>query len=116
MKEQIRISEIKQALQDHRFRDKLPESLLPEVQAFLNNPGCGCNRSFFYKLVTECSDQLKQYFPTKILSIEEKPQWQVINCHVDNLSLHLKNLPIGNKKIAVARWEDQVTVIVNFTD
>ena len=40
----------------------------------------------------------------------------VINCHIDELAARLQKLPLGRKYISVARFEDQVTCIVNELD
>lgn len=39
----ISLLDIKTAMKDETFRSKLPESLNPEVQKFINNPSCSCN-------------------------------------------------------------------------
>ncbi len=117
MKKQIRISDLKQALHDYRFREKLPTCLDAEVQAFLTNPGCACNQPLYKKLFSECQDQLSQYYPDLLIAVpEESSHWQVINCHIDLLEKRLRTLPIGNKKITISRWEDQITAVVNFSD
>ncbi len=54
----LRPSDVKVALQDARFRDRIPESLLPEVQQFLKNPGCACNSSLYRKVISSCRAQL----------------------------------------------------------
>ena len=39
--------------------------------------------------------------------------WTVINCHVSEIESRLKALGPGRMQIAIARFEDQATVIVN---
>jgi hypothetical protein len=39
--------------------------------------------------------------------------WTVINCNIDELEKRLKALPPGRKQLELARYEDQVTVVVN---
>ena len=39
--------------------------------------------------------------------------FHVINCSIGEVEERLKRLPNGHKQIAVARYEDQVTIIVN---
>ena len=42
--------------------------------------------------------------------------WTVINCHIDELESKLKKLPPGRKQIAITRYADQATVVVNELD
>jgi hypothetical protein len=71
------------------------------------------------------SHKVAEYFPTKETDKEEfqkkadslsRNEWQVINCHIDELSTKLKSLGPGRKQLDVARFEDQVTVVVNHLD
>ena len=119
----ITLLDIKQALKDSRFRDTLPPNLIDEVQKFLKNPGCACNMPLYRKILSECSDQIKQYFPNReITDIKEEVKklsenkFSVINCSIDELENKLRKLGNGRKQIAIARYEDQVTVIVNDLD
>lgn len=116
----INLLDIKQALRDSRFRESLPKSLNEDVQKYLNNPGCACNTPFYRKILKECGDQLKAYYPGRDLSnindeIKKLAQnnWSVINCHINELEDRMRKLPKGRKQIAMTRYEDQVTVIVN---
>jgi hypothetical protein len=119
----ISLFDVKQALRDSKFRDSLPETLLPEVQRFLNNPSCTCNYSIYVKILKDAKDQLIQFYPEKqYLSPDEekerlaKNNFTVINCSIGELEARLKLLKPGRKQIAVARFEDQATVIVNELD
>lgn len=62
------------------------------------------------------SKELLQYYPGKesVETEEEQPQvdWTVISCHVDELTSRLRKLPKPVSVQGVARWEDQVTVII----
>lgn len=116
----VTLLDIKQALKDSRFRSSLPPELSEELQKYLQNPSCACNLPLYKKIITECKDQVSQYYPNKEISnIEEEVQklaennWSVINCHIDELEKNLRKLNVGRKQIAIARYEDQVTVIVN---
>ena len=82
-----------------------------------------CNMPLYRKILSDCSDQIKQYFPNREISnIQEEVKrlaqnkFSVINCSVDDLESHLRKLGIGRKQIAISRYEDQVTVIVNDLD
>ena len=123
MIKKIGLMEVKQALRDKRFREALPESFKEELQKYHQNPGCACNVPFYKKVMTEAKEQLQQYFPNRsVADLEEDAKklmenhWSVINCHVDELESRLKKLPSGRKQIAVTRFEDQVTVVVNELD
>lgn len=120
----IGLMDVKNALKDQRFREKLPESLTPELVKYLNNPGCGaCGTKLFRKILRDCRPQLQSYFPGREIYKEEEEaaklaenHWSVINCHIDELEDILRGLPPGRKQLAVCRYEDQVTVVVNELD
>lgn len=123
MKKKVSIHDIKQALLDERFRATLPEELNADVMKFMKNPGCSCNHPIYLNVMKKASKQVADYFPSKeepnVAEIEKdverssKNQWQVINCHVNELSEELRKLGPGRKQLDVARWQDQVTVVVN---
>lgn len=117
---EITLLDIKTALKDSKFRDKLPESVLKDVQKFLQNPNCTCNFPIYEKILKEAKDVVSEYFPNKkIKTLDEKVDklsknnFTVINCSIGDLEKRLKSLPPGRKQIAMARFEDQITVIVN---
>ena len=119
----VSLMDIKNAMKDEKFRATLPESLAPEVQKFVNNPSCSCNVPVYKKIIKEAKDQVLAYFPGKeIMSQEEeierlsKNNWRVINCSIGDLEKEMKKLPAGRKQLAMSRYEDQVTVIVNELD
>jgi hypothetical protein len=119
----ISLLDVKKALRDSEFRKTLPESLLDDVQKFLNNPGCVCNVPIYRKIMKFGGEQLKKYFSDKILVTPEeeeaklaKNNWSVINCSIGELEANLKKLNKGRKQIAISRYEDQVTVIINELD
>ena len=119
----VTLLDIKQALKDRRFRESLPFTMAEEVQKYLQNPSCACNLPLYKKIITECKKQVEDYFPSREISnLNEEVKkladnnWSVINCHIDELESYLKKLSTGRKQIAIARYEDQVTVIVNDLD
>ena len=119
----ITILDVKKALKDSRFRLSLPKELEKEVEEFLNNPGCACHVPLYKKIIKDCKDQLQKYYPnTQIPDQDEELKklaenhWSVINCHIDELEKKLSKLGPGRKQLDVARWEDQVTVVVNDLD
>lgn len=123
MKKRISIHDVKQALLDDRFRKSLPEDLQDDVQKFLKNPGCACNHPIYIRVMQKARPQLIEYFPTKETPTEEDAQkefekltknnWQVVNCNIQDLSSELKKLGPGRKQLDIARYQDQVTVVVN---
>jgi hypothetical protein len=115
--------DIKQALRDGEFRKSLPAAFEKELLAYLSNPSCPCNIPLYRKILKECKEQLQKFFPDKKIldEIEEiknlaKNHFSVINCGKDELERKLHALAPGRKQIAIARHEDQVTVIVNELD
>ena len=115
--------DIKTAMKDESFRAKLPQSLAPEIEKFINNPSCSCNVPLYKKIIKEAKEQVLNYFPGKeIMSQEEeverlsKNNWIVINCSIGDLEKELKKLQNGRKQIALSRYEDQVTIVVNELD
>lgn len=120
---QISLMEVKQALRDSRFRESLPEVFKGDVQKYLQNPGCACNLPIYRRILREAVPQLKAYYPGKeIANLEEEisrlaqNHFSVINCHKDQLEEQLRLLGPGRKQIALSRYEDQVTVVVNDLD
>lgn len=119
----ITLLDVKKALKDSRFRLSLPKEMEKDINDFLNNPGCACHMPLYKKVVSECKDQLKKYYPNlevpdheeEIKKLSEN-HWTVINCHVDELEKRLGKLGPGRKQLDVARWQDQVTVVVNDLD
>lgn len=118
---QLTLLDIKQALWDDRFRKMFPE-YNKEISEFLTNPGCACNIDLYRKLM-EHKDRMQEYFPTRLIITPKeemeamsKGKWKVINCNVNELEKELKKLPPGRRQLAVGRWQDQVTVIINEID
>lgn len=119
----ITIQEVKQALADPAFRRKLPDRLKEDVQKYEQNPECVCNVSIYRNILRYARKELAEYFPQS--EIEDPDQlvaqlaqnhFSVINCHINDLEAKLKKLPSGRKQIQIARWQEQVTVIVNELD
>jgi hypothetical protein len=123
MKKKVNIHDIKQALLDERFRESLPPELTDDVQKFLKNPGCACNHPIYMSVMRKAGKEIASYFPTKETPTSEeveknferfaKNEWAVINCSIHDLSSELKKLPVGRKQLDIARWEDQITIVIN---
>lgn len=121
MKKKIDIIDVKQALSDPRFRDSLGVSFQEDISKYLTNPGCRCNHKIYRRILKEAKKQLLEYFPdrhevtdeTQEISNLAKNYFTVINCNKDELQSELRKLPPGRKQLAIARYEDQVTVVVN---
>jgi hypothetical protein len=122
-KRKLGLLEVKQAfLADVRFREMFLPDLKTEIDAALKNPTCACNRKLYDRFF-EFPEKLASYFPNREIEsaqsqaeISSKNQFTVINCHVNELSERLKRLPSGRKQIAVTRYQDQITAIVNELD
>ena len=115
----ITLQEIKKALKDSRFREKLPINLQNDVTKFLSNPSCACNAPLYRKILSECSEILLSYYPNREVTnevideiVKEEGSWMVINCHINELENNLRKIKYSKTNIAVARYEDQVTVII----
>lgn len=120
MKRKVTLHDIKQALLDNRFRETLPPELEKDIEKFLNNPGCSCNVAIYQKVAKLAAKQLSDYYPSKDVqdptSVPERlarNQWMVFSCSIHELEEKLKKLSPGRKQLEIARWQDQVTVVVN---
>jgi hypothetical protein len=115
IRRKIGILDIKQALYDERFCRLFPE-MAEDIKKSLQDPACPCNRPLYSKLL-DYPDRLKQYWPNgEFINPKEevaKNNFLVINCHIKELEKQLRRLPPGRKEIAVARYEEQVTVVIN---
>jgi hypothetical protein len=121
IRRKLGILDVKQAIFDERFQKLFPE-LKEDIDKVIKDPTCACNRSIYLKFF-QYKDRLEKFFPNRAVeSVEEEKQklaennWTVINCPIAELEGRLRKLPPGRKQIAVARFEDQVTVIVNHLD
>lgn len=120
----ITLQDVKNALKDVSFRQKLPTQFKEDIQKYEQNPGCSCNLPIYRKILKEAGTYLLAYYPnkTELSNPDEellklaKNNWKVINCHVDELEDKLKKLPVGRKQIAITRYIDQVTVVINELD
>lgn len=119
-KTEVTLLDIKTALRDPKFRDKLPATVKDDVQKYLSNPNCTCNFPIYEKILKEAKKEIQAYFPDKEYKSTDdklenlaKNNFSVINCSIGELEYNLKSLKPGRKQIAVTRYEDQVTVVVN---
>lgn len=108
-------------MKDSQFRNKLGIDFKEDVQKYEQNPGCACNLPIYIKILKFGKTQLKEYYGNQEIIVADEQllienNWKIINCHINELEEKLKNLASGRKQIAVARWQDQVTVIVNELD
>ena len=124
MVKKIALLDVKQALLDPRFREKLPDDLKEEVGKFLNNINCSCNIPLYRRLLKYHRNLLAEFFPgaeiideTAEMEKLSKNYWKVINCHISELEGELKKiLPTGRVQLAVARYQDQITVVIDQLD
>lgn len=123
MSKKISLLEVKSALKDSRFRMSLPKSFEKDINEFLNNPGCACHIPLYRKILKDCKEQLERYYPDseiedpaeEVKKIADN-QWRVINCDINNLESELRKLGPGRKQLDIARYENQVTVVINELD
>lgn len=123
MQKKITINDVKKALKDERFRSTLPKEIEKEVNNFLDNPSCACNIPLYKKIIKDCRDQLLKYYPSTSIPEEDdyleklaQNNWTVINCHISELEKKLNKLGPGRKQLDVARYQDQVTIVINELD
>jgi hypothetical protein len=118
IKRKLGILDVKQAIFDERFQKLFPE-LKEDIDRVIKDPTCSCNRSIYLKFF-QYKDRLEKFFPNRYIEpVEEsiaENHWTVINCHVTELEGKLRKLPPGHKQLAVARYEDQITIVVNHLD
>lgn len=119
----ISIKEVQAALKDINFRQSLPPELREDITKYENNPNCPCNLPIYRNVLKYATKQLKERFPSQEIinpDLELPPlvknNWTVINCNVSELEGKLKELSPGTKSIAITRWEDQVTAVINELD
>jgi len=120
----VNLLEIKQALlNDGRFRDSFPD-LKEEILKFVQNPGCpSCSLPLIRKIINQYPQVVQEYFSGREVVNEAEEvkklmenHWSVISCHVDELEQKLRSLSTGRKQIAIARFEEQVTIVINELD
>ena len=120
-KKKIGLIDVKSALRDGRFRKMLPSDYEKDINEFLSNPNCPCNLNLYKNILKDCIEQLSAYFPGRDIEKVDtnnliNNSWSVINCTILELESKLKKLPPGRKQLAVTRFEDLVTVVVNELD
>lgn len=76
----------------------------PQIQNANQMPVGGNNQNFIPNQTIPVNDT--RPMPTS-------HNFHVINCSIGEVEERLKKLPLGLKQIAMARYEDQVTIIVN---
>lgn len=116
----VGLMDVRMALSDDRFRAMFPE-LKHEIDKYLKEPKCGaCAVPVVKEIMNKFPERVEKYFPNrKVLRPDDEAtklsenNFTVLNCHVNDLEDRLRRLPPGRKQIAVTRYEDQVTVIVN---
>lgn len=112
--------DIRMALTDDRFRGLFPE-LQHEIDRYLKEPKCGaCAVPVVKEILNKYPERVEKYFPNRkvVRPADEattlgENNFTVINCKITELEDKLRRLPPGRKQIAVTRYENEVTVIVN---
>lgn len=120
----ISIQEVKEALRDSNFRLSLPPELKDDIRKYEQNPNCPCNLDVYRNILKLGAKQLKEYYPgkevvnpdTELPPLQEN-RWKVINCTIGELENFLKkDAAFGRKQVAIARYQDQATIIINDLD
>jgi len=112
--------DVRAALNDYRFRDLFPE-LKHEIDKYMADPKCGaCAVPVIKEILNRYPQRVEEYFPgRKVVRPDDEAKklsennFTVINCHVNELEERLRKLPPGRKQLAITRYEDQVTVVIN---
>lgn len=123
MSSKITIQDVKTALKNPSFRKTLPSELKDDLLKYDQNPNCACNLPIYVKVLKHASKELREWFPGREVlnpDLEMPPiiqnNWTVVNCNKDDLEKRLKDLGPGRVQIAVCRYQDEVTVIINNLD
>jgi hypothetical protein len=96
--------EIKERLaSDAAFRSLFPE-YKEEIDDFLLDTSCACHASLYRKI--------SKVYDEKIHN--RKFVFKVINCHTDELEEILQTIPKNSKIESMARYENQITIIIRF--
>lgn len=116
----ISVLDVKNALKDEAFRNKLPPEFQDDINKYLQNPNCSCNLKIYQRVMTEAKDLISSYYPDKAYKAPTeqvknaaKNRFSVVNCSIGELEQRMQSLPPGRKQITISRWEDQVTVLIN---
>jgi hypothetical protein len=89
--------------------------LVERLEFLLNENMCDCNCQHISNLLYAVRNTEIPDHEEEIRKLAEN-NWSVINCDIGELEKKLRKLGPGRKQIAVARYEDQVTVVVNELD
>ena len=119
----VGLMDVRQALlADDRFQNLFPE-MKAEIDKFLKDPRrCGsCVVPLAKEILNHFPDRVEKYFPGRLVIRPEdeskklaEHNYTIINCHINELEEKLRRLPAGGKRyLSLARFEDQVTVIVD---
>jgi hypothetical protein len=112
---------VKQALKNIEFRRSLPTILKNEIQKYEQNPDCPCNLEIYRQVLKHGVKELKEYYSSEEIVTLETPKlsenhWLILDCAIQELQVELRKLKRGRKQIAIARFEDRVSVIINELD
>lgn len=117
----VTMMDVRAALRDDRFLAQFPE-LSGLVGRYRTQKHCGsCGVELARAIIEKYPERVREYFPGReVLTPREEAaavaateDYTVINCKTTELEAKLRRLPPGRKYVTVARWQDEVTVIVN---
>lgn len=109
-----------------QFRDLFPD-MAEKFSEYFKNPSCPCNYGLVQHVVSD-GTALERWFKRPVMlddnlrAMSEKlmmrhgpggqREFWVLNTTTDKLQSELDSLPPGPKTFAIARWQDQVTVVI----
>lgn len=116
----ITTEDLKRAVKKGDFRKRFPE-LRVEFDDFIQKNGCAFCAKKMVEGLMSYKDRLYDYFGDVNLAIEAPEAFDpvgdnnftIINCGIHELEDKLNALPPAAYQITAARYEDQVTVVVN---
>jgi hypothetical protein len=114
---------LKSACKKGEFRKLFPE-LRAQFDAYIQKPGCGHCAAKLISGLMNYPDKLRTFFGEVEFDVVVPESFDpvvatnfsVINCSVHELEDRLNALPAATYQITVARYEDQVTVVINRLD
>ena len=119
----ITAEDLKRASKKGDFRKLFPE-LRAQFDGYIQKPGCGHCAAQLISGLMGFQDRLQTYFgevdfdvaPPESFDPVGAMNFSVINCSIPELEDRLNALPVAAYQITVARYEDQVTAIINRLD
>jgi len=108
----IGLVEVKQLLQYNlNFRLLFPE-FKDEINKFVKCTNCENNGSLLRKILNH-KDRIEKFLSDKNENVPKlQDEFKVINTGIENLEEELRKIPIGSRVESLARFDNNVTVII----